>query len=117
MKMQLKTNVNARKELIRSTLLKLPVKQLGSNFLVIASIDFIPIIMEVAKSLGMVHPFAQWLYAISDTDGNDDLIRRLSPLIVEGDNIAFVYNFTSNIGTDCTVSSEDIIITILIIIN
>lgn len=90
---------------IKNLLANLPLKQLGFNFLVIVSIHYVQTILEVSKELDLVHPGSQWLYAVADTDGNDEyMIMEFARFIDEGDNIAFVYNFTSNLGVSCSVS-------------
>jgi hypothetical protein len=50
--------------------------------------------MEIARELKMVETDAQWFYVVSDTNYRRDNISMVSPLIDEGNNIAFVYNFT-----------------------
>lgn len=51
--------------------------------------------MEVAKSVGLVHPISQWLYVVPDTDRDHDNATAFSSLLTEGDNVSFIYNVTS----------------------
>ncbi|KAL0269534.1 UNVERIFIED_CONTAM: hypothetical protein PYX00_007235 [Menopon gallinae] len=98
----------ARRKQIYNTLHHFPVKQLGTNFLVIVSRDLVGVIMEVAKSVGLVHPLSQWLYMIPDTERDRDNITGLTALLNEGDNVSFIYNATSydagcSIGMVCHI--------------
>jgi glutamate receptor, ionotropic, invertebrate len=59
------------------------------------------IIMEIARDLKMVDTAAQWFYVVSDTNFLNHNITAISPLIEEGNNVAFIYNFTRG-GEDCS---------------
>uniref|UniRef100_A0A1B0CLF6 Putative glutamate-gated kainate-type ion channel receptor subunit glur5 n=1 Tax=Lutzomyia longipalpis TaxID=7200 RepID=A0A1B0CLF6_LUTLO len=83
-----------RRKSIRRTLLSLPTNYIGRNFLVIVTTTIMENIMEVAKDLGMVEPFSQWMYIISDTNAQKQNISSVLPLIGEGENVAFAYNVT-----------------------
>lgn len=48
----------------------------------------------------MVDTFSQWFYVVSDTNFNNHNISAISPLIEEGNNVAFIYNFT-RFGDEC----------------
>lgn len=50
--------------------------------------------MEIARDLKMVDTDSQWFYVVSDTNYSRDNISMVSPLIDEGNNIAFAYNYT-----------------------
>jgi glutamate receptor, ionotropic, invertebrate len=50
--------------------------------------------MEIARELGMVDTESQWFYVISDTNYIQDNITMVTPLIEEGNNVAFIYNYT-----------------------
>ncbi|KAK6635692.1 hypothetical protein RUM44_000946 [Polyplax serrata] len=91
---KLRTEWSRRKQ-IHKIMTNFPTKILGSNFLVIAKRDLVGVIMEVAKSAGLVHPLSQWLYIIPDSDMGRDNITGLSALLTEGDNVSFIYNGTS----------------------
>ncbi|EEB18389.1 glutamate receptor delta-1 subunit precursor, putative [Pediculus humanus corporis] len=101
-KLERKKNEWSRRKQIRNILTNFPSKILGSNFLVIAKRDLVGVIMEVAKSTGLVHPLSQWLYIIPDTNVIRDNITALSTLLMEGDNVSFIYNGTSD-NPDCIV--------------
>nr|XP_031847480.1 ionotropic receptor 93a-like [Nomia melanderi] len=84
-----------RKTLVQKTLNDFHVEQLGHCFMVIATIDIIADVMEVARSLKMVHPGSQWLYVITDTAAqNATNMTAFVDLLAEGGNVAFVYNAT-----------------------
>ncbi|XP_076651173.1 ionotropic receptor 93a [Halictus rubicundus] len=89
----------ARKALVHNTLSDFHVDQLGHCFLVIATIDIVPDVMEVARSLKMVHPGSQWLYVITDSAAqNTTNMTAFVDLLAEGGNVAFVYNTTDTDG-------------------
>lgn len=90
-----------RRKSLRSTLLNIPTRYTGSNFIVVIRANTIETVMETAKDLGMVHPLSRWLYIVSDTSAENKNITGVQSLINEGDNIAFAYNSTSG-GDSCT---------------
>ncbi|XP_011501036.1 PREDICTED: glutamate receptor ionotropic, delta-1, partial [Ceratosolen solmsi marchali] len=84
------------------------VDQLGNCFMVIVTIDMVSTIMEVAKSLKMVHPGSQWLYVISDGASSEVNVTSFLEFLNEGENVAFIYNATSlnpecNMGLMCHI--------------
>lgn len=50
--------------------------------------------LEIARDLKMVDTSAQWCYIISDTSFEKSNISLVTNLITEGNNIAFIYNYT-----------------------
>jgi hypothetical protein len=83
-----------RRKHIRSILLSLPLDFIGRNYLVLVTTKLMQIIMEVARDLKMVDVFSQWFYVVSDTDYTRNNISSIQELIEDGNNIAFIYNFT-----------------------
>ncbi|XP_015433115.1 PREDICTED: uncharacterized protein LOC107189154 [Dufourea novaeangliae] len=82
-----------RKSSVRKVLHDFHVDQLGHCFLVIATVDIVADVMEVARSLNMVHPGSQWLYVITDSAAqNATNITTFVDLLAEGGNVAFIYN-------------------------
>jgi glutamate receptor, ionotropic, invertebrate len=63
--------------------------------------DLMQTIMEIARDLKMVDTFAQWFYVVSDTNYIRNNISSITSLIEEGNNIAFIYNYTRG-ENDCT---------------
>lgn len=102
LKLPNQTTEYQQRKVMTQVLAKLPIKQLGKNFLVIVSFSYVNSIMEVAKNLGLVTPYSQWLYVISDTNENRKDISTLGNMIAEGDNVAFLYNVTAK-SSRCTV--------------
>lgn len=90
-----------RRKYIRELLKTLPVQFIGKNFMVLVTTKLMQTIMEVARDLRMVDTFAQWLYVVSDTNYQVNNISSILPLVDEGTNIAFIYNFTRS-GDDCS---------------
>ncbi|XP_076295813.1 ionotropic receptor 93a [Lasioglossum baleicum] len=89
----------ARKALVHNTLSDFHVDQLGHCFLVIATTEIVPDVMDVARSLKMVHPGSQWLYVITDSAAqNSTNMTAFVDLLAEGGNVAFVYNATDTDG-------------------
>nr|XP_033341070.1 ionotropic receptor 93a-like [Megalopta genalis] len=85
-----------RKTLVRNTLSDFHVDQLGHCFLVIATVEIVPDVMEAARSLKMVHPGSQWLYVITDSAAhNTTNMTAFVDLLAEGGNVAFMYNATN----------------------
>lgn len=115
-KMKHETNEILRKEEIEKTLKKLRPKfngkfikkinktdsrsrnifTIGENYCVIVTTDVMASVLQVAKSLNMVHPKSQWLFIVSDTDGRYDNITSFGDIMGEGENVAIIYNLTSS---------------------
>lgn len=89
-----------RRKFIRNLLKALPTKFIGRNFMVLVTTQLMQSIMEIARDLKMVDTFSQWLYVVSDTNYINNNISAIMPLIDEGNNIAFIYNFTK-FGEEC----------------
>lgn len=83
-----------RRKFVRNLLKNLPTKFIGTNFMVLVNSQLMISVMEIAKDLSMVDTSSQWFYVISDTNFENRNISHVSPLIGEGNNIAFIYNFT-----------------------
>ncbi|XP_022920713.2 ionotropic receptor 93a isoform X1 [Onthophagus taurus] len=81
---------------VREVLTSLKWRNIGTNYLVMISIELVPLVMDISKNLKLVNTESQWLYIISNADlkneTNLDVIKHLK----EGDNVAFVYNVTSS---------------------
>ncbi|XP_020712212.2 ionotropic receptor 93a [Athalia rosae] len=98
----------ARRQEILRILSDFPIERLGGCFLVIVTIEMVGVVMEVAKSLKMVHPGTQWLYLASDTTSQDQNVTALRDILDEGANIAILHNTTStggacNTGLTCYI--------------
>lgn len=91
-----------RKKEFRNTLRALPINFARANFIAIVTTKTMQNLMEIAQDLNLVTPFAQWLYVVSDTSGQEANISLVSSLIGEGSNIAFVYNTTTT-NKNCVV--------------
>ncbi|KAL7015645.1 hypothetical protein ACKWTF_016567 [Chironomus riparius] len=89
-----------RRKFIRNLLKSLPTKFIGTNFLILVTTDLMQTIMEIARDLKMVDTFSQWFYIVSDTNYLHNNITSITSLIDEGNNIAFIYNFT-RFDDDC----------------
>lgn len=92
-----------RKKDIRTTLKGLPTNLVGRNFIAIVTTKVMETIMEVARDIGMVNVYTQWLYVVSDTSYGKSNISSVIPMIDEGTNIAFIYNNTRS-EESCVVS-------------
>ncbi|XP_053999997.1 ionotropic receptor 93a [Hylaeus anthracinus] len=93
----LKHDVTERERIssVKKVLDDFHVEQLGRCFLVIATFDIVADVMEVARSLKMVHPGSQWLYVITDSaEQNATNMTTFVDLLAEGGNVAFMYNAT-----------------------
>jgi ionotropic glutamate receptor len=91
-----------RRKFIRNLLRNLPTRFIGTNFLVLVTSELMQTIMEIARDLKMVNTFSQWFYVVSDTNYKNNNISIVTTLIEEGNNIAFIYNYTKD--TDECVS-------------
>ncbi|KAJ1521518.1 hypothetical protein ONE63_003181 [Megalurothrips usitatus] len=85
-----------RRKRVELVLRSLPA-QLGQRYLVLVSYDMVGVVMDVAKSMGMVHPLSQWLYVLSDTTASQDSLSTFTSLLTEGDNVAFASNSTARL--------------------
>ncbi|XP_077271963.1 LOW QUALITY PROTEIN: ionotropic receptor 93a [Temnothorax americanus] len=92
-----------RRDYISDVLENLNVDQLGRCFLVIVTIDAAADVMEATKTLNMAQPDSQWLYVITDVARNFTNITSFTDLLLEGSNVAIIYNATNN-DTYCNVS-------------
>ncbi|XP_043685513.1 ionotropic receptor 93a isoform X5 [Vespula pensylvanica] len=91
---------SVRKQHIKDVLNSFHIQQLGNCFLVIVTVDTITDVMEIAKSLKMVHPGSQWLYVLTDAGSrNSTNVTYLADLLPEGGNVAVIYNITKSDGT------------------
>ncbi|CAD6202689.1 GSCOCT00009718001.3-RA-CDS [Cotesia congregata] len=73
------------------------------KFLVIVGHKFVSWIIEVARSLGLLHPRSQWLFVIPDmADYNKGNVSYLLDYLEEGENLAFLYNSTKKNATQCS---------------
>lgn len=89
-----------RKKFIRNLLKSLPTKFIGQNFLVLVTSKLMYNVMEISRDLKMVSTGAQWLYVVSDTDYVNSNFSAVMPLIEEGNNVAFIHNYTKG-GDEC----------------
>lgn len=107
-----------RRKVIRNLLKSLPTSFIGKNFMVLVNSALMQNIMEVARDLKMVDTgglwsllkvqdcidlfisASQWIYIVSDTNFLRHNITAIVPLIEEGNNVAFIYNFTRG-GDEC----------------
>lgn len=112
-----------RRKFLRNLLKSLPTKFIGKNFMVLVTSKLMQIVMEVARDLKMVDTcrfsrkvwnriiaknfifkVSQWFYVVSDTNFLSHNISIVSSLIDEGNNVAFIYNFTRS-DDECAVFS------------
>lgn len=89
-----------RRKFVRNLLKTLPTKFISKNFMVLVTSKLMQIVMEIARDLKMVGTASQWFYVVSDTNYEQHNISAITPLIEEGNNIAFIYNYTRT-GDDC----------------
>lgn len=83
-----------KRRYVRDLLKSLPTRFIGTNFMILVTTDLMLTIMEIAKDLKMVNPFSQWFYVVSDTNYERSNISSVTSLIDEGNNVAFIYNYT-----------------------
>ncbi|XP_012536819.1 ionotropic receptor 93a isoform X2 [Monomorium pharaonis] len=89
---------------VRDVLENFHMDKLGKYFLVIVTIDTAADVMEITKTLNMALPDTQWLYVITDSVArNSTNITSFVDLLLEGSNMAFVYNATDS-DAYCNVS-------------
>ncbi|XP_043276414.1 ionotropic receptor 93a isoform X4 [Venturia canescens] len=99
-------SMSMKKHRIMETLQKFPRERFsGDRFLVIVSTDIVTLIIESARTLGLLHPESQWLFVLSDSAENPSNVTELQKLLAEGENIAFICNVT-NFDEDCKVGLE-----------
>jgi hypothetical protein len=89
-----------RRKFVRNLLKSLPTKFISKNFMVLVTSKLMQIVMEIARDLKMVGTASQWFYVVSDTSFEQNNISAITPLIEEGNNVAFIYNYTKS-GDDC----------------
>ncbi|XP_039283032.1 LOW QUALITY PROTEIN: ionotropic receptor 93a [Nilaparvata lugens] len=83
-----------RRKNIQRTLRNLPGIDKNRNFLAIVEHSIISVILDLAKSEKLLDPTTQWLFVLSDV-GDSENVTEFAYLLDEGQNIAFVYNNTS----------------------
>ncbi|XP_050293416.1 ionotropic receptor 93a [Anthonomus grandis grandis] len=84
---------------VRSKLAGLSENMQESHFIAIVAYELVEIIMTFAKELKLTNAQTQWLYVISNTNSKVKTLKRLKQFIMEGDNVAFIYNNTLINGT------------------
>lgn len=89
-----------QRKFIRNLLKSLPTRFIGTNFLILVSTELMQMIMEIARDLRMVNTYSQWFYVVSDTNFKTNNMSMITSMIEEGNNIAFIYNFTRS-SVDC----------------
>ncbi|KAG5667976.1 hypothetical protein PVAND_015934 [Polypedilum vanderplanki] len=87
-----------RRKHIRNILTSLPSRFIGTNYMVLVTTELMQTIMEIARDLKMVNTFSQWFYVVSDTNYKSGNMSTVLSLLEEGNNIAFIYNYTSDNG-------------------
>lgn len=105
--MKLPSNSSSAKlhDNLKEILYSVRTSTMGRNFMVVVSFDLIETVMEYAKMFNLANTKNQWLYVIANTNYKHADILRFKKLIKEGDNIAFIYNYTS-VNTKCTVRNQ-----------
>lgn len=93
-----------RRKTIRNILKSLPLEFIGRNYLVLVTTKLMQVIMDISRDLNMVDTFSKWFYVVSDTNFLHNNISSIQSIVEEGNNIAFIYNFTKS-GEECTVST------------
>jgi ionotropic glutamate receptor len=104
-KLETRIPTSTLRKSLRDVLSSISIKTVGGNFLAIVGFEIVELMMEFAKSLGLVNTRNQWLYVIPNTRSRSKEIDRFKQLLTEGDNVAFLYNSTVN-SASCTVSSK-----------
>lgn len=99
-KLNTHSSLNQIRKSINDIFSVLNTETVGRNFVAIVSIEIVEILMEFAKAAQFVNTQSQWLYVVSDTSAKIRNMQRFRSLLFEGDNIAFLYNFTS-LAVDC----------------
>ncbi|XP_051164696.1 ionotropic receptor 93a [Leptopilina boulardi] len=85
---------------IRKTFSNYRFEKLGNCFMVIVKVDMVIPIIEMARSLRLVHSGNQWLFILSDVSKRKTNVTALTQRLIEGENVAFIYNAT-NFGPFC----------------
>ncbi|XP_023248636.1 ionotropic receptor 93a [Copidosoma floridanum] len=101
-------NEVAMRQRLHKILADFRVEQLGTCFMAIVTFDMVFSILEVARSLKMLHPESQWLFVISESSDQETNFTSLVHFLREGENVAFVRNATDvqpncNMGLACHV--------------
>ncbi|XP_031629410.1 ionotropic receptor 93a isoform X2 [Contarinia nasturtii] len=102
LKLNSSTDVYERRENIKKSLLSFPIRNVGSNFLVIATIPMT--IIEVATEMNMINTGSQWMFLISNPRKTN--VSQLMTYVKEGGNVAIASNNTiingsCSMGEDC----------------
>ncbi|CAH0552900.1 unnamed protein product [Brassicogethes aeneus] len=101
MKLKSNSSFNEMRDNLKEILHSIRTNTMGRNFMIIVKYEFVETVMEYAKLFKLVHTKSQWLYVITDTNFKTHNIMRFKRLLKEGDNVAFVYNYTT-IHNKCT---------------
>ncbi|XP_060858519.1 ionotropic receptor 93a [Metopolophium dirhodum] len=78
----------------------LKMSEINSNYICIVSILYVPLILDVAKSLNLMTAENSWLIIIPDIDSSRSNSSSFTNLLSEGENISFIYNSTKT-GSKC----------------
>nr|AID59308.1 ionotropic receptor 2 [Macrocentrus cingulum] len=104
------------KRRIKQILDNLPARTpIDDHFLVIVGFKTLPILIETARSLRLLHPQSQWLFVVPDmAEHAHGDVSFLIDYLDEGENVAFLYNDTidpksnssCHLGATCHIKSS-----------
>ncbi|CAH1400392.1 unnamed protein product, partial [Nezara viridula] len=86
-----------RKKEVLKVMKLIPRTGMFFNYLVVVQFELVPTILETAKSIGLMGPRNRWLFVRLKTDDyKTNNVKNYIHLLEEGENVAFLYNFTNS---------------------
>ncbi|XP_053594782.1 ionotropic receptor 93a isoform X3 [Microplitis demolitor] len=76
-------------------------RPIDQHFLVIVDYKIVPLFIETARAAQLLHPKTQWLFVVPDMPDSRGNVSVFVDYLEEGENLAFLYNFTKRNLKDC----------------
>ena len=84
----------------------LPARQLGHKFLVIAKEESVSSIHKRVEAAGLMNIETEWLYLVTDSKMDSEMMPDAIKQAQDGYNLAFLYNASNPSGVNCKVSKN-----------
>ena len=84
----------------------LPARQLGHKFLVIAKEESVSSIHKRFEAAGLMNIETEWLYLVTDSKMDSEMMPDAIKQAQDGYNLAFLYNASNPSGVNCKVSKN-----------
>ena len=87
----------------------------GNKFFVVTKESNVASIQEKVEMAGLLNIHTQWLYLVTDSNENSEIIAEQIKKSKDGHNLAFLYNASSPDVSECRVSFYNVTVILLYI--